>query len=70
MTEAAHQISSNYLPPGQRKVGSVGQGRGVEIMIMDDNGRILPSNQVGEVCIRGLNIINGRASAFSFFQFF
>jgi hypothetical protein len=28
MTEAAHQMTSNNLPPGQRKPGSVGQGQG------------------------------------------
>ena len=59
MTEAAHQMSSNYLPPGQRKPGSVGQGRGVEIVIMDNDGRLLSSPQVGEVCIRGANVIKG-----------
>ena len=29
MTEAAHQMTSNNLPPGDRRAGSVGQGQGV-----------------------------------------
>ncbi|TPX38653.1 hypothetical protein SeLEV6574_g07706 [Synchytrium endobioticum] len=57
MTEAAHQMSSNYLPPGLRKPGSVGRGRGVEIVIMDERGKILPVAEVGEVCICGDNVI-------------
>jgi acyl-CoA synthetase (AMP-forming)/AMP-acid ligase II len=36
MTEAAHQMTSNPLPPGQRKPGSVGLGQGVEIKILND----------------------------------
>ena len=34
MTEAAHQMASNRLPPGQRKAGSVGASAGPEIAIM------------------------------------
>ena len=36
MTEAAHQMSSNPLPPSDRVPGSVGPGTGVEIAIMDE----------------------------------
>ena len=35
MTEAAHQMASNPLPPGARKPGSVGPGTDVGISIMD-----------------------------------
>ena len=35
MTEAAHQMSSNPLPPAQRLPGSVGRGTDVHISIMD-----------------------------------
>ena len=45
MTEAAHQMASNPLPPRKRKPGSVGVAAGPEIAIMD-----------GEVAVRGPNI--------------
>ncbi|MER3421130.1 MAG: AMP-dependent synthetase, partial [Chloroflexota bacterium] len=38
MTEAAHQIASNPLPPGTRKSGSVGLPTGVEVAILDERG--------------------------------
>ncbi|GIS65720.1 MAG: hypothetical protein CM1200mP4_0680 [Rhodospirillaceae bacterium] len=34
MTEAAHQMASNPLPPAQRKPGSVGLAAGPEVEIM------------------------------------
>lgn len=43
MTEASHQMTSNPLPPGQRKPGSVGIGFGVEVGIMDESGNLLPA---------------------------
>src|SRR5687768_18269900 len=59
MTEAAHQMASNPLPPGARKPGSVGQGTNVEVSIMDAAGKHLPSGERGEVVIRGPNVIRG-----------
>jgi acyl-CoA synthetase (AMP-forming)/AMP-acid ligase II len=59
MTEAAHQMSSNPLPPGVRKPGSVGQGTDVRISIMDGEGRHLPQGARGEVVIQGPNVIRG-----------
>src|SRR5271165_7112037 len=38
MTEAAHQMTSNPLPPRHRKAGSVGVGIGLRISIMDADG--------------------------------
>ncbi len=38
MTEAAHQMASNPLPPRARKPGSVGIAAGPEIAIMADDG--------------------------------
>jgi acyl-CoA synthetase (AMP-forming)/AMP-acid ligase II len=52
-------MSSNPLPPGARKAGSVGPGTGVRISIMDDDGRHLAPNQRGEVVIQGPNVITG-----------
>lgn len=59
MTEASHQMSSNPLPPDKRVPGSVGKGTNVEICIMDTNGSILGANTLGEVVIKGRNVING-----------
>jgi acyl-CoA synthetase (AMP-forming)/AMP-acid ligase II len=59
MTEAAHQMSSNPLPPAARKPGSVGSGTGVRISIMDDAGRHLATGERGEVVIQGPNVIRG-----------
>jgi acyl-CoA synthetase (AMP-forming)/AMP-acid ligase II len=59
MTEAAHQMASNPLPPAERKPGSVGQGTGVGISIRDDSGRPLSAGERGEVCIQGPNVIRG-----------
>jgi acyl-CoA synthetase (AMP-forming)/AMP-acid ligase II len=59
MTEAAHQMSSNPQPPAMRKPGTVGPGTGVEIVILDENGAIVPSGTAGEVSIRGANVMHG-----------
>ncbi len=59
MTEAAHQMSSNPLPPKVRKPGSVGPAAGPEIAIMDVAGRLLDQGEAGEVVIRGSNVTPG-----------
>jgi len=59
MTEAAHQMASNPLPPGQRKPGTVGLGTGVRIGILGPGGIELPAGQPGEVVIAGANVIDG-----------
>jgi acyl-CoA synthetase (AMP-forming)/AMP-acid ligase II/acyl carrier protein len=59
MTEAAHQMASNPLPPGQRKPGSVGPAAGPEVAIMDSVGNLQPPGATGEVVIRGPNVMMG-----------
>jgi len=59
MTEAAHQMASNPLPPGPRLPGSVGRGTDVRISIMDGDGRHLSAGERGEVVIQGPNVIRG-----------
>lgn len=59
MTEAAHQMTSNPLPPGQRKPGSVGLGQGVEVKILNDAGEEVPQGKEAEICIRGENVTKG-----------
>lgn len=60
MTEAAHQIASNPLPPHIRKPGSVGLAAGPEVAIMaEEEDVLLPSGQLGEIVVRGANIMAG-----------
>jgi oxalate---CoA ligase len=59
MTEAAHQMASNPLPPRPHYPGCVGIAAGPEIAIMNEEGAILPSGGLGEVVIRGRNVTAG-----------
>ena len=59
MTEAAHQMTSNPLPPFQRKVGSVGIAAGPEVSVMDETGNLLSPGEIGEIVIRGANVTRG-----------
>ena len=72
MTEAAHQMASNPLPPRERKPGAVGPAAGPEIAIMTASGDVLETDEIGEVVIRGENVTDGyldnpEANAESFF---
>src|SRR5262249_45025167 len=59
MTEASHQMTSNPLPPGERRPGSVGRGTNVDVAIMDEAGVLLPAGTPGEVVVRGPNVTRG-----------
>ena len=59
MTEAAHQMTSNPLPPAKRQPGSVGIGQGVEVKILDQSGKEVPQGSEAEICIRGENVTKG-----------
>jgi oxalate---CoA ligase len=59
MTEAAHQMASNPLPPKERKPGSVGTAAGPDIAIMDEQGKLLSAGQTGEIVIRGAGVFQG-----------
>jgi acyl-CoA synthetase (AMP-forming)/AMP-acid ligase II len=59
MTEAAHQMCCNPLPPGKRKPGSVGPAAGPEVAIMNSDGELVPARSLGEVVIRGANVTAG-----------
>jgi acyl-CoA synthetase (AMP-forming)/AMP-acid ligase II len=59
MTEAAHQMASNPLPPRARKPGSVGVAAGPEVALMDEAGKLLPAGTIGEIVIRGANVTPG-----------
>ena len=62
MTEAAHQMASNPLPPGARKPGTVGVAAGPEVAIMAEDGTLLPRGGTGEIVIRGPNVTAGYES--------
>jgi len=71
MTEAAHQMSSNPLPPAERRPGTVGQATGVEITPLDEDWRPVPAGTEGEVAVRGPSVVdeyldNPAATAASF----
>jgi len=59
MTEASHQMTSNPLPPGATRVGSVGLAAGAEVSILDDAGRELGARAVGEICVLGSGMTAG-----------
>ena len=63
MTEAAHQMASNPLPPRVRKPRSVGLAAGPEVAIMAEGGpALLPAGAVGEIVVRGPNVTAGYAN--------
>lgn len=62
MTEAAHQMASNPLPPKERKPGSVGVAAGPQVAIMaEDSPVLLPPGATGEIVIQGPNVTAGYA---------
>ncbi|MCE8421308.1 AMP-binding protein, partial [Rhodovulum sulfidophilum] len=72
MTEAAHQMTSNPLPPRAQKPGSVGVAAGPQVRIADEaSDRLIEGT--GEVVISGPNVTAGyesneAANAKSFFE--
>ena len=59
MTEAAHQMASNPLPPESRRPGTVGRATGVDIAVVDPDGSCLPTGAIGEVVIKGPTVMSG-----------
>ena len=59
MTEAAHQMTCNPLPPAPRKPGTVGTAAGPEVSVMDAGGNHLAPGEEGEIVIRGPNVTPG-----------
>jgi len=74
MTEAAHQMASNPLPPRAQKPGSVGVAAGPEVRVAHEiEDRLLPMDATGEVVISGPNVTPGyeanpEANAKNFFE--
>ena len=59
MTEASHQMTSNPMPPAERRPGGVGIAAGPQVAIMDEGGTLLAPGAEGEVVIRGPNVTHG-----------
>lgn len=59
MTEAAHQMASNPLPPQARKPGTVGMAAGPDIAIMNEAGKLLATGARGEIVVCGANMFAG-----------
>ncbi len=63
MTEAASQIAANPLDPRRRRPGSVGQGIGIEVRVVDETGHPVGPDTVGAVEIRGDHVVDQYWSA-------
>jgi acyl-CoA synthetase (AMP-forming)/AMP-acid ligase II/thioesterase domain-containing protein/acyl carrier protein len=59
MTESAHQLAVTPLSDARLRPGSVGKASGPELAIMDDDGRLLGPESVGEIVARGETIMAG-----------
>jgi long-chain acyl-CoA synthetase len=59
LTEASPVVCATRLS-GVRKLGSVGPPiPGVEVQVLDDADRAVPVGEIGEVCVRGPNVMLG-----------
>ena len=74
MTEAAHQMCSNPLPPHPQKPGVVGVAAGPEVRVAHEaENRLIDDDAIGEVVISGPNVTPGyegnpEANAKNFFE--
>ena len=59
MTEAAHQMTCNPLPPAPRRPGTVGVAAGPEVSVIDAAGNHLAPGEEGEIVVRGENVTPG-----------
>ncbi|BAU47393.1 long-chain fatty acid--CoA ligase [Sulfurifustis variabilis] len=57
LTETAAPVFSNPLDPAKRKYGTPGRPFGVEAKIVDREGRALPPGEIGEILVRGDNVM-------------
>jgi long-chain acyl-CoA synthetase len=59
LTEASPVVSLNPIN-GMRKHGSIGiPVPGVQISVQDESGRFLREGEIGEICVRGRNVMQG-----------
>ncbi|MDH3665363.1 MAG: AMP-binding protein [Paracoccaceae bacterium] len=58
LTETSAQITSNPMPPGERKYGSPGKGYGNEVAILGGDNTEVARGTSGEIAIRGENVFH------------
>jgi long-chain acyl-CoA synthetase len=59
LSETTCYSSFNPPDPKKRKVGSIGVAVGNEMCILDDDNRPVKDGEMGEICIRGDNVMTG-----------
>jgi long-chain acyl-CoA synthetase len=59
LTETAAPCFTNPLDPARRKIGSPGQPYGNEAKIVDAEGLTLAAGEIGEILVRGPNVMKG-----------
>jgi long-chain acyl-CoA synthetase len=59
LTETAAPAFTNPLNPALRKIGSPGKPYGNEAKIIDPSGETLPRESIGEIMVRGPNVMKG-----------
>jgi acyl-CoA synthetase (AMP-forming)/AMP-acid ligase II len=59
MTECASTVFANPQDPARRKYGSPGVPCGVKAKVVDAHGRELSAGKVGEILLRGPNVMQG-----------
>ncbi|MGC9329101.1 MAG: class I adenylate-forming enzyme family protein, partial [Candidatus Hinthialibacter sp.] len=58
LTETSPVVANNR--PGRNKVGTIGFSLpGVEVQVRNDQGELLPTNEIGELCVRGDLVMKG-----------
>src|SRR4051812_29801886 len=58
LTETSPVVTFNH--PASRKAGSIGTPiAGVEVRLFDDHGKEVPGGEVGEIAVRGPNVMKG-----------
>jgi long-chain acyl-CoA synthetase len=59
LSETTCYSSFNPPDPKKRKVGSIGVAVGNEMCVLDDEDKPVPDGEMGEICIRGDNVMAG-----------
>jgi acyl-CoA synthetase (AMP-forming)/AMP-acid ligase II len=58
MTEA-YQIAANPLPPGERRLGTVGRPTGTDVAVLGTDGGVRVTGAEGEIVVRGPAVFGG-----------